>query len=66
MKPVQIGQDTRFDDLPLFHVRRHRHVWESLGPQIRKELTDLLSQLFLDHVKTRIVAPKQRGGQDDE
>ena len=53
MKPMQTNQDTRFDDLPLFHVPRHRQVWENLAQQTQQEATNLLAQLFLNHLKTR-------------
>jgi hypothetical protein len=63
MKPIQ---EVRFDDLPLFHVPRHRQVWESLAPQTREEMTNLLTQLFLDHLKIRGAQPSQKGVQGHE
>jgi hypothetical protein len=52
MKPMQANQDARFDDLPLFHVPRHRQVWENFAQQTQRRATDLLAQLFLEHLKT--------------
>ena len=42
-----------FDDLPLFHVPRHRQIWESLTLEARRETTHLLSQMFLEHVENQ-------------
>jgi hypothetical protein len=42
-----------FDDLPLFHVPRHRQIWESLPQEARRETTHLLMRMFLEHVENQ-------------
>ena len=49
----QSKQQEYFDDLPLFHVPRHRQIWESLRKEERQEASELLTRMFLEHVERR-------------
>jgi hypothetical protein len=50
MKSIRTKSHRSFDDLPLFHVARHRQIWESMEQATRTEAVDLLARLFLEHL----------------
>jgi len=56
---------SRDQQLHLFHAPRMRLAWEELPPEIRKEVTCLLSQMSCEHARLK-EATKRGGGNVNE
>lgn len=48
-KPRQ--QSPRFEQLELFMARTKRPTWESLPQETKQRISELISQLFLEHLQ---------------